>query len=78
MHVDVHGVGVDGGVVALNVKVIFEALLACEVEGLLDVLIVGVEAQDSRDERAVGAVATVGMGKGVPQAKGDLGDAALE
>ena len=43
-HVDVDGVGVDGGVVALNFKVIFEALLACEVEGLLDVFIIGVEA----------------------------------
>ena len=68
----------DGGVVALNVKVIFEALLACEVEGLLDILVVGVEAQDARDKRAVGAVATVGVGEGVPQAKGNLGDAALE
>ena len=54
---------------------IVETLLACEVKGLLDVLVVGIEAQDTRDERAVGAVAAVGMGKGVPQAKGDLGDA---
>ncbi len=77
-HVDVDGIGVDGGVVALDVKVIFEALLACEVEGLLDVLVIGVEAQDARDERAVGAVSAVGVGEGVPQAKGDLGDAALE
>ena len=77
-HVDVDGVGVDGGIVALDVKVVFEALLARKVEGLLDVLIVGVEAQDARDERAVGAVATIGVGERVPQAKGDLGDAALE
>ena len=68
----------DGGVVALDVKVIFEVLLACEVEGLLDVLVVGVEAQDARDERTIGAVAAVGVGKGVPQAKGDLGDAAFQ
>ena len=68
----------EGGVVALDVKVIIEALLACEVEGLLDILIVRVEAQDARDERAVGAMAAVGVGEGVPQAKGDLGDAALE
>ena len=77
-HVDVDGVGVDGGVVALDVKVIVEVLLAREVKGLLDVLVVGIEAQDTRDERAVGAVAAVGMGKGVPQAKGDLGDAAFQ
>ena len=77
-HVDVDGVGVDGGVVALDVKVVFEALLVCEVEGLLDVLVVRVEAQDARDERAVGAVATIGVGEGVPQAEGDLGDAALQ
>ena len=76
-HVDVDGVGVDGGVVALDVKVIFEALLACEVEGLLDVLVIGVEAQDARDERTIGAVAAVGVGEGVPQAKGDLGNAAF-
>ena len=62
-HVNVDGVGVDGGVVALDVKVIFEALLACEVEGLLDVLVVGVEAQDARDERTIGAVAAVGGGE---------------
>ena len=68
----------DGGVVALNVKVIFEALLTREVEGLLDILVIGVEAQDARDKRAVGAVATVGVREGVPQAKGNLGDAALE
>lgn len=68
----------DGGVVALDVKVIFEALLACEVEGLLNVLVIGVEAQDASDERAVGAVATVGVGEGVPQAKGDFGDAAFQ
>ena len=68
----------DGGVVALNVKLIFEALLACEVEGLLYVLVVGVEAQYARDERAVGAVAAVGVREGVPQAKGDLGDAAFQ
>ncbi len=68
----------DGGVVALDVKVIIEALLACEVEGLLDVLIVGVEAQDARDERAIGAVAAVGVGEGVPQTKGDFGNAALQ
>ena len=43
-HVDVDGIGVDGGVVALDVKVIFEALLASEVEGLLDILVIGVEA----------------------------------
>ena len=77
-HVNVDGVGVDGGVVALDVKVIFEALLACEVEGLLDVLVIGVEAQNARDERAVGAVAAVGVGEGVPQAKGDFGDAAFQ
>ena len=77
-HVDVDGVGVDGGVVALNVKVIAEAPLAREVKGLLDVLVVGVEAQDARDECAVGAMAAVGVGKGVPQAKGDLGDAAFQ
>ena len=65
-HVDVDGVGVDGGVVALDFKVIIEALLACEVEGLLDILVVGVEAQDARDERTVGAVAAVGVGKGIP------------
>ena len=68
----------DGGVVALDVKVIFEALLACEVKGLLDVLVIGVEAQDARDERTIGAVAAVGVGKGVPQAKGDLSDAAFQ
>ena len=78
LHVDVHGVGVDGGVVALDVKVIFEALLAREVEGLLDVLVIGVEAQDARDERTVGAVAAVGVGEGVPQAKGDFGDATFQ
>ena len=77
-HVDVDGVGVDGGIVALNIKVIFEALLACEVKGLLDILVVGVEAQDARDECAVGAVAAVGVGKGVPQAKGDLDDTAFQ
>ena len=77
-HVDVDGVGVDGGVVALDVKVIFEALLAREVEGLLDVLVIGVEAQDARDERTIGAVAAVGVGEGVPQAKGDFGDAAFQ
>ena len=77
-HVDVDGIRVDGGVVALDVKVIFEALLACEVEGLLDVLVIGVEAQDACDERAVGAVAAVGVGEGVPQAKGDFGDAAFQ
>lgn len=77
-HVDIDGVGVDGGVVALDVKVIVEALLVCEVEGLLDILVVGVEAQDARDECAVGTVAAVGVGEGVPQTKGDLGDAALE
>ena len=68
----------DGGVVALNVKVIAEALLAREVKGLFDVLVVGIEAQDARDECAVGAMAAVGVGKGVPQAKGDLGDAAFQ
>ena len=68
----------DGGVVALDVKVIFEALLACEVKGLLDVLVVGVEAQDARDERTVGTVAAVGVGEGIPQAKGDFGDAAFQ
>ena len=77
-HVDVDGIGVDGGVVTLDVKVIFEALLAREVEGLLDVLVIGVEAQYARDERAVGAVAAVGVGEGVPQAKGDFGDAAFQ
>ena len=77
-HFDIDGVGVDGGVVALNFKVIVEALLARKVKGLLDVLIVGIEAQDARDERAIGAVATIGVGKGVPQAKGDLGDAAFQ
>ena len=77
-HVDIDGVGVEGGVVALDVKAIIEALLAREVEGLLDILVVGVEAQDARDERAVGAVAAVGVGERVPQAKGNLGDAALE
>ena len=77
-HIDVDGVGVDGGVVALDVKVIVEALLAREVKGLLDVLVVGIEAQDARYERAIGAVAAVGVGKGVPQAKGDLGDAAFQ
>ena len=65
----------DGGVVAFDVKVIFEALLAREVEGLLDVLVIGVETQDARDERTIGAVAAVGVGEGVPQAKGDFGDA---
>ena len=49
-----------------------------EVEGLLDVLVIGVEAQDARDERTVGAVAAVGVGEGVPQAKGDFGDAAFQ
>ena len=68
----------DGGVVALDVKVIIEALLAREVEGLLDILVVGVEPQDTRDERSVGAVAAVGVGEGVPQAKGDFGDAAFQ
>ena len=77
-HFDVDGVGVDGGVVAFDVKVIFEALLAREVEGLLDVLVIGVETQDARDERTVGAVAAVGVGEGVPQAKGDFGDAAFQ
>ncbi len=77
-HIDVDGVGVDGGVVALDVKVIFEALLTCEVKGLLDVFVIGVEAQDARDERTVGAVAAVGVGEGVPQAKGDFGDAAFQ
>ena len=77
-HVDIDGVGVDGGVVALDVKVIVEALLACEVEGLLDVLVVGIEAQDACDERTVGAVAAVGVGEGVPQTKGNLGDAAFQ
>ena len=77
-HFDVDGVGVDGGVVALDVKVIFEALLAREVEGLLDVLVIGVEAQYARDERTVCAVAAVGVGEGVPQAKGDFGDAAFQ
>ncbi len=77
-HIDVDGVGVDGGVVALDVKVIFEALLTCEVKGLLDVLVIGVEAQNARDESAVGAVAAVGVGEGVPQAKGDFGDAAFQ
>lgn len=77
-HVNVDGVGVDGRVVALDVKVIFEALLACEVEGLLDVLVIGVEAQYARDERTVCAVAAVGVGEGVPQAKGDLGDATFQ
>ena len=67
----------DGGVVALDVKVIFEALLTREVEGLLDVLVIGVEAQYARDERTIGAVAAVGVGEGVPQAKGDLGNAAF-
>ena len=43
-HVNVDGIGVDGGVVALDVKVIFEALLASEVEGLLDILVIGGEA----------------------------------
>lgn len=57
---------------------IVEALLAREVKGLLDVLVVGIEPQDTRDERAVGAVAAVGMGKGVPQAKVDLGDATFQ
>ena len=56
---------------------IFEALLTCEVKGLLDVLVIGVEAQNARDESAVGAVAAVGVGEGVPQAKGDFGDAAF-
>ena len=65
----------DGGVVAFDVKAIFEALLAREVEGLLDVLVIGVEAQDARDECTIGAVAAVGVGEGVPQAKGDFGDA---
>ena len=55
-----------------------EALLAREVKGLLDGLVVGIEAQDTRDERAIGAVTAVGVGKGVPQAKGDLGDAAFQ
>ena len=68
----------DGGVVALDVKVIVEALLAREVKGLFDVLVVGIEAQDARYERAIGAVAAVGVGKGVPQAKGDLDDAAFQ
>ncbi len=68
----------DGGVVALNFKVIVETLLACEVKGLLDVLVVGIEAQDTRDERAIGAVAAVGVGKGVPQAKGNLGDTTFQ
>lgn len=68
----------DGGVVAFDVKVIFEALLAREVEGLLDVLVIGVETQDARDERTIGAVAAVGVGEGVPQAKGDFGDAAFQ
>ncbi len=77
-HVDVDGVGVDGGVVALDVKLIVEVLLAREVKGLLDVLVVGIESQDARDERAIGAVAAVGVGEGVPQAKGDLGDAAFQ
>ena len=77
-HVDVDGVGVDGGVVALDVKVKVEALVPCEVKGLLDVLVVGIEPQDARDERAIGAVAAVGVGKGVPQAKGDLSDAAFQ
>ena len=57
---------------------IFEALLACEVEGLLDVLVIGVEAQYACDECTVGAVAPVGVGKGVPQAKADLGDTAFQ
>ena len=48
------------------------------VEGLLDVLVIGVEAQDARDERTVGAVAAVGVGEGVPQAKGDLGDTTFQ
>ena len=43
-HVDIDGIGVDGGVVALDVKVIFEALLVREVEGLLDVLVIGIKA----------------------------------
>lgn len=77
-HFDVDGVGVDGGVVAFDVKAIFEALLAREVEGLLDVLVIGVEAQDARDECTIGAVAAVGVGEGVPQAKGDFGDAAFQ
>ena len=77
-HLDVDRVGVDGGVVALNFKVIVETLLACEVKGLLDVLVVGIEAQDTRDERAIGAVAAVGVGKGVPQAKGNLGDTTFQ
>ena len=38
----------------------------------------GDEPQDARDERAIGAVAAVGVGKGVPQAKGGFGDAAFQ
>ena len=68
----------DGGVVALDVKVKVEALSAREVKGLLDVLVVGIEAQDARYERAIGSVAAVGVGKGVPQAKGDFGDAPFQ
>ncbi len=34
--------------------------------------------QDARDERTIGAVAAVGVGKGVPQAEGDLSDAAFQ
>ena len=76
LKVDVDGVGVDGGVVSRLDELEGQARLARVVEGVADALVVGVQPEHARHERAVRAVPAVGVREGVPQREAHAGDAA--
>ena len=77
-HIDIDGVGMDGAVVAGNVESVAEPTSVCNVEGVADALIIGIEAQDAGHEGAVCTVASVGVGKAIPQSEGHVGDVSVD
>ena len=67
MHGDAHGVGVERRVVSALDDREDEAGFLRQRERVAHALVVGVEAEDARHERLVGAVATMGAREGVEQ-----------
>ena len=77
-HIDIDGVGMDGAVVAGNDEGVAEPTSVCDVEGVADALVIGIEAQDAGHEGTVCTVASVGVGKAIPEGEGHVCDVSVD
>ena len=61
-----------------NDEGVAEPTSACDVEGVADTLVIGIEAQDAGHEGTVCTVASVGVGEAVPKREGHIGDVSVD